>query len=123
MSHPLRDASGGRLKGWPGGATYFPDGRVEHTFHLARPGETPEAIVRPGDPKERVDCKYCYKNRIRPLWLHERATMKDGRMLRSKMMICAKCGSGLDTPIADEGNEVPEEFDDRWHEHGEGGKA
>jgi hypothetical protein len=121
MSAPLRDASGGRLKGWPGGATHFPDGRVEYTFRPVRPGEVPQATVLPGDPKERVSCKYCYKNGIRPLWLHEHVPMKDGRILRSKMMICAKCGSGLEPSIADEGNEVPDWFDERWK--GKGGEA
>lgn len=93
---PLKDSSGGRLKGWPGGCFIPPGGPAVPTFRLAGPGEKAAAEVKRGGGGRWTDCKYCYRTTL-PLSLHEYIEMRDGSVRTSIMIICSNCGSGLYT--------------------------
>lgn len=94
MPVPLRDLSGGRLKAWPGGGVYYPDGRYEPTFRPAEPGEKVSATVIRAKAR-RVYCKYCYRNCL-PLTLREEDPGAGDAVY--EMTICSECGSGLTPP-------------------------
>lgn len=97
QSNPLLDLSGGRLRGWPGGSMYIA-GVQYPSFRKARDGDRLDdyAEVKPARRGRWVYCKYCYRNTL-PLALHEFLQKRDGSQIHGIMLICSRCGSGLET--------------------------
>lgn len=97
-SAPLLDRSNEKMKGWPGGGCFHPDGTYTPTFRPCKPGETPTVIVESG-PTQTIYCKYCHEDVLGlPMLECEYST---------RMVICSACGSGLTPSLNPDGTEFP----------------
>ena len=92
-STPLKDLSGGRLKGWPGGEAWLPNGVTRPTFRPAKQEDVVHVwVTRSRGCGRWIYCDYCYKHAL-PLTLCELYEWK-----QTEMQICSACGAGLTSP-------------------------